>query len=145
MIQLNELEIVEAAARLLRDYGSTTVEYITAEFSPFSAQFRPDLAFKPIDMPGHIFLVEYRVSPPQGFTESPEALAKQLAEHRDFVSTGPMTTLHFAFASSGDRDSELSKSLHANSVEYLAPITSSQVLADTVHEWAESIRREAAH
>lgn len=141
--RLNELEIVELAARLLRDFGSTTVEYITAEFSPFSAQFRPDLAFRPNAMPGHTFLVEYRVTPPQGVTASPDARAKQLAEHRDFVLTDPKTTLHFAFASSGDRDEELAKLLCANSVAYLAPITSSQALADTVYEWANSIERGA--
>lgn len=42
-----ELEIVSAAAKELKHLGLATVEYITAEFSPFSDQFRPDLTFRP--------------------------------------------------------------------------------------------------
>jgi hypothetical protein len=42
-----ELEFAETVSKLLADLGKTRLEYITAEFQPFSNQQRPDVVFLP--------------------------------------------------------------------------------------------------
>lgn len=131
---VTELNIVTIAAGMLQSFGRASVKYITAEFAPFSDQFRPDLIFWPDAMPGHVFFVEYRLASSHMFQKPADALARQLAEHRDFVEMEQSVNLHFAFASSGDRDSDLAASLAAHRITYLAPMPTPDLLATAVRD-----------
>jgi hypothetical protein len=130
---MTELKIVTDAAAILRESGETAVEYITAEFSPFSNQFRPDLVYRPNTMPGHVFFIEYLLASYHMLKQPAEAISEQLVEHRDFITTDPSVALHFAFASSGDHDPLLAETLA------LKGITFTDDLAQATRDWVKSL------
>lgn len=130
---MTEAQIISEAADDLRRNGRVTIEYITAEFAPFSDQFRPDLLFVSNSTPGSVYFVEFRLTRNVHWRTSSDML-RQLAEHKDFVSAGA-TGVRYAFAS----DCTLSQSsitlLLENGIEFLGPIDSGHSLAEKILDW----------
>ena len=58
-----ELEFGSDAVEILRRYGFAELQYITAQFEPFSSAQRPDLFFSPYSGPnqGCLYLAELRM------------------------------------------------------------------------------------
>jgi hypothetical protein len=79
-----ELAFVTRMRELLAPYGNVSVEYITAEFQPFSNQQRPDIVFSPHTggYAGQTIFIEVKLSTKpiqagRGFTN--------LVEHKAFA------------------------------------------------------------
>lgn len=138
---MSALEILTAAADQLNGSGSAMLQYITAEFSPFSSQFQPDLVFHPTDLPGHVFFVEYRDASSRIFQDSLDTLCQQLIEHREFISVEPGLKLHFAIASDRTDDPKLLAALEKCDIAYLAPVPTPESLVKSVITWTGKVPR----
>ena len=77
ILQAPELRFAEKFCTLLREYGSARLEYVTAEFQPFSNQQRPDVAFLPGSggFKGQLVFFEIKFAPTTWRSQN-------LAEHR---------------------------------------------------------------
>lgn len=135
---MTELEIVQQAVEELKPDGRASAEYITAEFAPFSDQFRPDLVLRPRLRPNDAFMVEFRLATSTICRCLAADLAAQLAEHRDFVELGEGVALHFAFASNRPYEALLENELGKRSIAYFSSIDSAQALAEEIRRWVSA-------
>src|SRR5688572_19086378 len=80
----NELEFAEHVAEHLHAHGNVELRYITAEFAPFTSQFKPDVLFQPKSGPnrGTLYFVEFKLA--HGRPLLPHEIGA-LVEHRQFA------------------------------------------------------------
>src|SRR5215216_3192820 len=92
-----ELQVATTALQELRGYGTVELQYITAEFEPFSSAQRPDIVFWPNSGPneGRPFVVELRM-PVNANRELPTP--ENIREHQEFVDADSTDYLYFALA-----------------------------------------------
>lgn len=134
---MTELEIITEAAGILKHRGDCRIEYITAEFSPVSDRFRPDLVFLPDAAPDRAFFVEYRTAASIS-RRSGSDLVASLVEHWEFVSAdSPDITVTYGFASDLPLPNEVIAKLHALGIEFLGAATTGHELATHVIQWVQ--------
>lgn len=134
---MTELEIITEAASILKARGECRIEYITAEFSPMSDRFRPDLVFLPDATPDRVFFIEFRTAASVS-RRSDGDLVSGLLEHREFVSVdSPDITLTYGFASDQPLRREVEASLQAHGIEFLGPVSTGHELAQRVNQWVQ--------
>lgn len=132
----NELNLMRAAADILKQQGEACTPYITAELEPYSAQQKPDVSFVPNQGPnaGKDFLVEFRLFESG---ELPPAYVDVLEEHRAFALEGVEADCGgFAFATNAKLGRVSIQRLTEASIRYLGPVDSAQALADQIDAWA---------
>ncbi len=78
------LEVVKQCASALRSEGPCEIVYATAEFQPFSSQFKPDLVFRPTRGPLATQTVFFEFTPNIRFRDG-EPLGRFFQERKDFA------------------------------------------------------------
>jgi hypothetical protein len=131
----DELQIATAAVWKLRDYGDAELQYITAEFEPFSSAQRPDIVFIPDSgrNQGRSFVVELRM-PVDASRKLPTP--EELKDHREFVDTDPPDSVYFALATQRTIDEGLRSAFYAQGIEVFDSIESGEDLANRVLKWS---------
>jgi hypothetical protein len=113
----------ERLCSLLGRYGSARMEYITAEFQPFSHQQRPDVVFVPRSggYAGQVIFIEIRLSS-ERLLRGPGY--QVLAEHREFAVEALDTRITRFIYATRQGIPELSKKiLHRRGVDVLDSIS----------------------
>lgn len=134
-----ELEYAEGAAAILEAHGSIALPYLTAEFQPFSSQFRPDLIFEPTvgRNKGKVFVAELRFSP-RGLAAMPSLLS--VVEHREFVAETLGRHVVYALAVGNAVGTEDRIRFAESDISILDRMTSGEALAAGVLDWARTWR-----
>lgn len=133
-----ELEVANTAARELRKHGTVKLEYITAEFEPYSSAQRPDLVFWPDTGPnkGCTFFIELRM-PANPSRRLPST--DSLQEHKDFLGNFPPNSLFFAIGTSRKIDDDTFRSdVSSRGIEILDNIESGKDLARKILGWSHT-------
>jgi hypothetical protein len=131
----NSLDFVSKAAALLEEHGNAQLQYITAEFEPFSSAQRPDLIFIPhagVNC-GRIFVTECRVHPSR-FELDPLLME----EHRNFVLEDMNGYHFFALATHAAVTAEMRAALAIRGVEVLDNVETPHALAEAVLAWSRA-------
>ena len=128
-----ELQVATAALRKLGAHGLVELEYMTAEFEPFSSAQRPDLVFWPSSGPnqGRAFVVELRMpKSTHRMLPTPEIVR----EHRDFVEDST-DCVYFALATNGKVDDISRSAFSAEGIEVFERVESGEDLANRILKW----------
>ena len=136
-----ELEYAEGAATILDAHGSSRLTYLTAEFEPFSGQFRPDLTFEPTAgrNVGQVFVAELRFSPRRSRSLP---LVETVVEHREFVAEALGRRVVYALAVGNLVGARDQSRFAERDIKILDMITSGKSLAASVCDWSRSWRGE---
>lgn len=93
---MSELKVIEATSQMLSMHGECEVVYLTAEFSPFSNQQKPDLIFRIDDsFKNQILFVEYKENLSKVAIRQ---LVDHLIEHEEFVQDSILERFTYIFA-----------------------------------------------
>lgn len=132
----NELELAERVAQHLRAKGAVDLHYITAEFAPFTSQFKPDLLFIPssglnANVP-YFVEVQLRKGRPLG----PHEIAA-LSEHRRFAieSTG-IGDLRFSYVTDVEVDDMSIARLSEQRIRVWSGVSDPDEIARLLLAWA---------
>lgn len=137
---LSALRVAEEAEIFLRESGDVSLEYITAEFEPYSSAQRPDVVFVPGSGPnaGSVFFSELRLSKLPSRALLPPEL---MAEHRNFIQSDLEPYLFFSLATSISASEDTRSALAQQDVTLLDGIRSGADLATRLIQWAASATR----
>ncbi len=129
-----ELDQANAAIPSLKPLGDVSLVYATAEFAPFSNQFRPDLVFVPSigRKSGQIFFAEFRFGRSKRLSQEEVAL---LPEHRSFVyeSEGE---IEYALATDEKLPPDTLAWLGEHDIQALDSIKSTSDLVAAILDWS---------
>lgn len=130
-----ELQIATTAVQELRDHGVAELQYITAEFEPYSSAQRPDIVFLPDSGPnqGLPFVVELRM--PVNTSRKLPTLGN-LQEHKAFIDADSPDCVYFALATHCTIDKETRSALCAQGIEVFDSIESGEDLAHRILKWS---------
>lgn len=123
-----ELDLANRLSELLRVHGDVSLQYITANFEPFSSQTRPDVVFT--SSSGDIYCVELRFNRSRPVSG---ALFASLPEHASFVkSQAEGGNVHFAFATDADIPFD---AIPPSDIRIFSGIVGPTDLADRILRW----------
>ncbi len=129
---MSELSVIEATSKMLSLHGESEVLYLTAEFSPFSNQQKPDLLFRRSDLTGkRTFFVEYKENINQNDINQ---LCKDLVEHQDFVQDAILERYVFIFATNTALKPEIIEELKLNKIITICTIDDETDLYNAILE-----------
>lgn len=131
-----ELSIIQETKKRLEKHGDSELLYLTAEFSPFTNQQRPDLKFIFDGLDDFVFFIEYKLEPNQGFDLY---YFKGITEHKEFVQENLGVQLKYAFATNSPLDAKFKEFLKQNDIVVFSIINSSKELFDRILGWAKTI------
>jgi hypothetical protein len=120
----------------LLQYGEVSLAYVTAEFAPFSDQFKPDIIFVP-KVGANVnatYFIELRLGRARPL---PPASAKALREHRSFAEEASEgSPFYYGFATDERISSDISVLLADEGVKVFSEITTAESLAYDIAVWA---------
>ena len=130
-----ELDVAESVANVLCVVGSVTLQYLTAEFEPYSSAHRPDIVFIPSDGPNRdrVFVVEVRVTKP-----SYRPNVRALISHREFVLAELGGYHFFGVATSADLSDADIAALAIDGVHAMCNISSADEITAAIRDWSKS-------
>jgi hypothetical protein len=129
----SELSIMQETKVLLEKLGKAEMVYVTAEFSPFSNQQRPDLHFTPKHSETEHYFLEYKFMPTNGFSES---YMKCILEHKVFVNEDANVSIKYAFGTNVKVDESFQEFLTNNGVTVFSMVSDARKLVGCIIEWA---------
>jgi hypothetical protein len=124
-----ELNIIQETEKLLKGYGDTEIVYYSAEFAPFSNQFRPDLKYKPKNINNRLYFIEYKSEPSKGIDQQ---YIESIIEHKSFITNESKLEVVYVFATDGLINNNFIKLLNNKKIECFYSVNSASILFEKI-------------
>lgn len=131
-----ELEIAKETVNHLRGHGVVEMQYITAQFEPYTRHLIPDIVFWPTfgSNRGQAFVIELHMQD----DNKQVIFTNELLKHREFVVLGAEVQINYALATSQKVSSDIKSSLAILKIMIFDEIKTGIQLAVALLDWSNT-------